>query len=165
MVKKLAIIGLLVVALTMVNSGLVVAASPLHKASGGGTNVGYDGAIRTVAFTAIQVNETGDAKGQLMVLNRKQEVELHCSILYLKVDGNQAWVGGVITQSSDPVFRPVGWEFVLRVLDNGEGANKAVDRSSYITFDYHGKPVLASQALEMLPLDWYVWPNGNIQVK
>ena len=86
--KKLAIIGLLVVVLTMINSGAVMAAPALHKASGGGTNVGPDGAIRTVSFTAIQVSEAGDAKGQLEVLNRTQEVELHCSILYLKVDGN-----------------------------------------------------------------------------
>ena len=129
-----------------------MAAPALHKASGGGTNVGPDGAIRTVSFTAIQVSEAGDAKGQLEVLNRTQEVEL-------------PWIGGVVTQSNDPIFRPVGWEFVLRVLDNGEGANIAVDRSSYLTFTYQGKTVLASQALDMLDLDWYAWPNGNIQVK
>lgn len=157
--KKLAIIGLLVVALTMVSAGVVVAAPPLHKVSGGGTNVWYEGEIRTVAFTAIQVNEAGDAKGQLEVLNRAQEVEIHCRILYLKVDGNQAWLGGVATQSSDPILRPVGSEFVLNVQDNGEG-NEAVDKSSYVFFGYP-----AIKALSKLSLSRYPWPNGNIQIK
>ena len=158
--KKLAIIGLLVVALTMVNAGVVVSAPSLHKVSGGGTNVGYDGAIRTVAFTAIQINEAGAAKGQLEVFNRAQEVKLHCSILYLKVEGNQAWLGGVITRSSNPISRPVGWEFVLMVRDNGEVANETVDSSSYVSFGYS-----ASYALRKPSLDMYDWPNGNIQVK
>lgn len=150
--------------------GPVLAAPQLHRVTGGGTaNIfGYN---ETYGFSAIQVDSSGNAKGEIQFTwhypswhNLSDPWTLHADVLYLAVDEatSDAWIGGVITQSSDPY--DVGTEFVIRVQDNGEG--KKVSEPDMIGYYMEGT---AYTALSM-PTDGYFstlfpFTHGNIQVK
>jgi hypothetical protein len=49
-------------------------------------------------------------------------------ITCFSIDGNQAWLGGIVTSSSD-VLAPGDEKRILWVQDNGEGANAQPDRA------------------------------------
>ena len=127
----------------------------VNKATGGGT---YEkaGFLNTIAFTA-QVDESGEVKGQAQFQLRDVDLRIHLDVDCLVVVGNQAWIGGVVKNSSNPAL--VGSRYVFTVVDNGEGQG-AVDEL--------GEPVpsglladcLTQPALPLLPLT-----NGNFQVR
>ena len=138
--------------------GLCVAAVALagpavHRAEGGGT-VAVGDFLDTIAFTA-QIDDAGAVKGQAQFNLRSDDVEFHVEIDCLSVSGNQAWMEGVITESSDP--GRVGSRVQWTVVDNGEGDGN-VDRTS---LPVAGSPGSCNQhpALTLIP-----WTNGNVQV-
>jgi len=152
-VKRTVIIGLLVIVLTVLLTMPTMAAKPeMHKVSGGGTNES-DNAIRTVSFTAIQLDDQFNAKGEIQAINRAQGTKIHGDVLYLVVDGNQAWISGVVTISHNPTF-PVGGGFGLMVQDEDP-----VDKSSWIW------PSAIDWAKNKEPFNLFDWTNGNIQVQ
>jgi len=114
------------------------------------------------AFTAQQVNELGDAKGEFVIQSRDADPDLRlkADILYLAVDGNKAWMGGVITQSNADGY-PVGDGMIFEVIDNGQGSKAAgPDWTSVIWVG--GDP---AEALSMPSWLWgFDFVKGNIQV-
>jgi hypothetical protein len=164
-VKKLAISAFLAVVLTGILVVPAMAAAPrLHKVTGGGgVLMGADGdeAFRNLGFTAQQIDESGGAKGEFVCWARNidPELRLKADILYLAVDGNTAWLGGVITQSNAD-WLPVGGGMCVKVVDNGQGSKATgPDRISYIMIF-----VDPADALLMPDIPLLDFVRGNIQV-
>ena len=114
--RKFAITLLLIAVLTLGLAGTATAGSAPSASGRGGT---------VWAFNAIQVDaSTGAARGQIqyvdvMCVDTISGLEAHGKVLYLAVNGNNAWIGFVVTQSNYAEL--VGTEWVLEVQDNGEG--------------------------------------------
>ncbi len=115
------IIGLLVL---LAFASTAIAANPkeMNKATGGGTFLLRD-FKDTIGFTAIQINDQYDAKGQITIQFRNDQGPegpghnlVKVDVTTLVVDGNKAWIAGVITQSFDPGF--IGDGLLLEVLDD-----------------------------------------------
>lgn len=143
--RKLVITAFLVLVLTMMLVVPAMAAAPtLHKVTAGGGMIGAilfpaEGIFSNTGFTAQQINESGDAKGECVFWLRMYDpdIRIKLDILYLAVDGNEAWLGGVITQSNVG-FIPVGTGMVFKVVDNGQGSKATgPDRLSFL---YYGDP-------------------------
>jgi len=163
-VKKLVITAFLVVVLTMVLAvPAMAAASTVHKVTGGGGILwGPDEMFVNYGFTAKEVDGCGNAKGEFAYTGRDLEPSLRykADILYLVVDGNEAWMGGVITQSNVD-WIAVGDGMVFKVVDNGEGS-KATG-PDWISTIWVG--VDPADALSMPDLGCgFDFVKGNIQV-
>jgi hypothetical protein len=115
-------------------------------------------ALRTFAFTA-KNRADGSTQGQYQVDNRDVSGSReHGTVTCLEVDGNQAWIGGVITHSSIPGRE--GTPRIFRVVDRGEGSGAPPDQASLLLVaaageTCHGRPLLPLEDLE----------GGNIQVR
>jgi len=96
-------------------------------------NLTINGALQTYSFNAIQ-NKNGSVNGHLTLDSRGQNINLQGDVTCLSIIGNQAIIGGIITHitpNSDPsFFFLLGQPFVIRVVDNGEGANDPTDMVS-----------------------------------
>ena len=167
--KKLIILAIVMI-LSVAMAVPAIAAPPLHKVTGGGT-VDFEGLKETYGFTAIQVDESGNAKGNMQFTwhyspwwnpELRQEI-YHADILYLAVndDTGDAWIGGVITKSNEWGF--VGAEFYIRVRDAGEG--RKASGSDMIGYTYFGPPGQASKALNMYDKPLFEFTNGNVKLK
>jgi len=103
------------------------AASPVHKATGGGWFIVLDEEDEeqktTVSFTA-QIDAEGNVKGQMQVQARAGAGTFHADVIDLQVDGNVAWMLVKVTKASNPDI--LGAELLVMVIDNGEGKD-AVD--------------------------------------
>ena len=132
----------------------------------------FDGFKETYGFTAIQVDESGNARGNMLFVwhyemypGAASPFVLHADVLYLAVDADtgDAWIGGVITKSNN--WGWVGAEFWIRVRDTGEG-NKASEPDK-IGYTNLGPPEYeyARQALDMKDDDLVEFTNGNVQLK
>ncbi len=82
---------------------------------------------------------------------------IHVAIDCLNVDGNQAWVTGVITQSRIPGL--VGLAALTSVVDNGRSANDPPDQ---ISFSFIGADLDCNTTPD-LPL--FPVPKGQVVVK
>jgi hypothetical protein len=121
------------------------------------------GSIRHFQFNAVQKAD-GSMSGQFNLTNEgKDNFSAHGEILCLRTDGNRAWVGHRITQSSfDPY---VGTEGGFYVEDNGEG--KGSDDQLSFTW-VGGAPGLAQQTCDGLTSIEFTASSidgGNIQVR
>lgn len=96
--------------------------------AGGSGHFDIAGDLRTFSFTAV-TDLNGVVKGQAQLNNRDLDARLHLEVDCLRVVANRAYVGGVISNSNDPVY-PVGLRVFFRAEDNGEGASAAPDRVS-----------------------------------
>lgn len=123
--KKMALVILsLVMALTLViGSVSMVSAAALPRVSGGGfftQNMTLD-APTGVSFQARQVNAgTEEATGKLTwAIGGKKAGHIIGKVLYLSVseDGNNAWIGGIVTLASRHAPLP-GSEFVIEIQDD-----------------------------------------------
>jgi len=129
----------------------------VHWASGGGT-VEYAGALNTHAFTAqidADGNVTGQAEFQLRYIDTTVHAEVHC----LEVVGNNAWIGGTITRSSNPAQVGLGLDILFRVQDYGEVAAHPPDMTSQL--EWGAVPSCSTAP----PLGLIEWTNGNVQVR
>jgi hypothetical protein len=141
-------------------------AAPVHWASGAGT-VEYAGALNTHAFTA-QVDADGNAKGQAEFQLRYIDTTVHVEVNCLAVVGNEAWIGGIITRSSNPAQVGLGLHILFRVQDNGEGfraqPNGAGDaRPPDMTSQLEWGAVPSCDTTP--PLGLIEWTHGNVQVR
>jgi len=134
-------------------------AGVVESARGGGHfQVEFTTALRTFAFTA-KNRADGSIQGQYQVNNRDVSGSReHGTVTCLEVDGDQAWIGGVITHSSIPGRE--GTPRVFRVIDNGEGSGDPPDFASYFAF---GDALVTCDARPMLP--GQDLEGGNIQVR
>jgi hypothetical protein len=136
-------------------------AGPSPKATGGGT-VDWPSGRVTYGFNAQQVDVSGEAKGQAQIHHRDAGFSVHGDVLYMAFDPvtGEAWIGGVVTQTSDPAYE--GMEFNFQVLDGGEGANATgPDMVSSVVYGLG----VAVDALSMPAYFLREWDNGNVQVK
>ncbi len=101
-----------------------------NPSASGHANLTINGGLQTYSFNAIQ-NRNGSVSGQLTLDSRGQDVIIQGDVTCLVINGNEAIIGGIITHvtpNSDPSwFYLLGQPFVLRVVDNGEGAPDPVD--------------------------------------
>jgi hypothetical protein len=133
------------------------ASGPVHWASGGGT-VEYAGALNTHTFTA-QIDDEGNVKGQAQFQLRYIDTTIHAEVNCLAVVGNEAWIGGTITRSSNPAVVGLGLDILFRVQDNGEGDTPHPDMTSPLVWG------AVPSCNTTPPLGLIAWTNGNVQVK
>ena len=132
-------------------------AGPVHRASGGGT-IEYAGALNTHAFTA-QIDADGNVKGQAQFQLRYIDTTVHAEVNCLAIVGNEAWIGGTITRSSNPAQVGLGLDILFRVQDSGEGDTSPPDMTSQLVWG------AVPSCNTMPPLGLITWTNGNVQVK
>jgi hypothetical protein len=128
-----------------------------------GEEVDLVDARRTFAFTAKTLAD-GTTQGQFQINNRTEGpfFKEHGEVTCLKIVGNKAWIGGVVTQTDGPF---AGFSRIWRVIDNSEGSSNQEDM---ITLAQLFPPPPGDQACEGEPaLDAaFLQPieDGNIQV-
>lgn len=141
------------------DNGVVVSAT-------GGGHFLVSGALDvTFAFSAKQ-KEDGTAMGQfrMSVELGGLPIEFHGEVICLTVDSDQgrAWIGGVVTQnrSEHPSFtgeiHEPGRDVWFRVLDNGEGGDAEMDRSTFLGFEGGGGIITSEEYCELA-----IWPDDN----
>jgi hypothetical protein len=90
----------------------------------------FDLKAETYTFAVFQYAD-GSVNGQIEIHLRDPAVSFHADATCLSVQDNNAWVGGVVTHTSDPNSAPVGLQFWVRVQDNGESSDNP-DRISFV---------------------------------
>jgi hypothetical protein len=116
--QVLLVVGMIVAGLGRTKSAIAADGNP--SASGQGS-LTVDGELRTFAFSAVQQG-VGPATGEAQVVNRSTGLVAHIKIVCLNIMGNQAFVGGFVTQSNLPSFTVPGDTAIFAAEDNGEGA-------------------------------------------
>ena len=130
-----------------------------NPSASGHANLTINGGLQTYSFNAIQ-HKNGSVSGHFTVDSRGQNINLQGDVTCLIITGDEAIIGGIITHitpNSDPAYSSLlGQPFVLRVVDNGEGANDPVDLVSDVN-----APADCSfgPSLPLVPLE-----AGNINV-
>ena len=118
-------------------------------------------ALRTFAFTA-KNRADGTTQGQYQVNNRDVSGSReHGTVTCLEVDGNEAWIGGIITASSIPGRE--GTPRLFRVIDRGEGSGDPPDQSSILLVVAESRLACHARPREGIPLQDL--EGGNIQVR
>jgi len=147
--------------------------SIIHKVSVGGPDAceGFElepGCDKNFSLSALAYDD-GSASGQWIDRWGGGLGGFHTDIDCLVVDGNTAWVSGVVTQG---VYRDpeTGEEFDLAglavgtmVRDNGTSANDPADQISYSAFEIDGPPYDVCTAMSEYPL--FDAPQGQVIVK
>lgn len=120
----------------------------------------FDPTLRaeTYAFAAF-VDGNGLVSGQIEIHLSDPAVAFHADATCLVVENNSAWVGGVITYSSDSESLPSGTQFWVRVQDNGEGHD--ADRISFVRL---GAPAVNCGLKRPATLP-FAFSGGNLQVR
>ena len=114
----------------------------LHRASLASHDFGIlkPGSDANDSFIAIQYAD-GSVKGQWIDQFGHGNGGIHIEVNCLEVDGNQAWISGIVTQS--PFEEDIGLPAGTRVVDNGTSANDPPDQMSFtqigVRFDCHAK--------------------------
>ena len=105
----------------------------------------------------------GSVSGQFEVQSEQEDgVRVHGRVLCVGVVGNQAYVGGVVEQSSTPDIAD-GTLLVWRIVDNGEGANAPPDQTSdffSVNATQQAYHCATGFNLQLLPV-----LSGNMQVR
>lgn len=106
-------------------------ATPGSSATGSGQIIS-GAAPRRITFTAVR-HADGDVSGEYLLNTPGVEIpgfftRIHAHIICSRIVGNQARIGGVVDQSSDPGF--LGRDMAFLAEDNGEGASDPPDRLS-----------------------------------
>lgn len=143
--------------------------APVHQVSAGGqvdysAIPGFGDYHETYGFHA-SVDGNGNVTGEFQSHwgNDASAIKLRIDISCLSVNGNQAWLGGTVTQSGDETAIPVGMQFVWSVIDGGEGKNAPPDRLSY--FYYGTNLTAAACANQGANFYFFDWTQGNVQVR
>lgn len=102
------------------------------RANGSGhTWGGEDNLLRSFSFSALK-HADGYVTGQFQMNNRTNDVAAHGSVTCLFIEGNQAWVGGIVEKvraggsTSIEVGQARGW----LAIDNKEAMGPEPDRIS-----------------------------------
>lgn len=138
------------------------ASAPVHRVIGGGeldVAALFAGANKeSYGFTAM-VDGAGNAHGQ-MAIDFSDTAPFHLEVTCLSVNGRDAWIGGVVTQTHDESAVPVGTEMWVRVRDNGNGANGTPDQMGF--FRWAPASFCALQRPASLAFNWL---HGDITVE
>ena len=173
--KKKGLIMFAILLITLLAAIPALAGRPIHSVHVGnpdaceawGEAFGIDlatGCEANYSFTAIEYAD-GSVSGQYKDQSGHGNGGIHATIDCLVVEGNQAWVSGIITRESisgDGSY--VGWPVSARVVDNGNSANDPPDQ---ITFSNIGDPYYRHCSLKADEANWhelYDVPQGQVQV-
>lgn len=141
---------------------------PVHLVTGGGqvdvTSVWPGAADATIAFI-VQVDDEGNAIGEMQAHFSVPDETVHLDLTCLSVKGNEAWIGGTVTQS-DPTGNLLDHVYIVRVQDNGQGRGRPPDRMSFFRA---GGALGPARCLDQ-PADGefdlhFPWVSGNIQIR
>lgn len=103
--------------------GISPAATAGNQKASGECIADTRGTFAYYAFNAIE-HQDGSVTGNFFLTDPILTFAGTVDCLY--IEGNNAWVGGVLTYSTDGGI-PVGYRFLIRFTDRGEGANAAPD--------------------------------------
>lgn len=143
--------------------------APVHHVTGGGkvdVTSRFPGFPEsTISFIA-SVDGNGVAKGQLQAtFSIPFEEKVHMELSCLAVVGNEAWIGGVVTESHPTGF----WldrVFIVRFQDNGQGKNSPPDRMSHFRADAGLGPARCLNTPTSAEFDLHFpYVKGNVQVR
>ena len=127
------------------------------SANGGGTAEEL-GEKSTFAFNAVEHND-GTVNGHLVYQFRGGDIYIHMDLDCMRITGNRATLGGVVTSVSGNTagfpFITVGARAAFTVEDNGQGSKANPDRISDLLF---GSTCAGN-------FNTYIPISGNIQVK
>ena len=141
----------------------VLSSTSVHSLTGSGKLdlSEFDPALKaeTYAFSVFKAAD-GAVTGEIEIHLRDPAVAFHADATCLAVDSNNAWVGGVITHTSDPDTAPEGRTFWVRVQDNGQGRDNA-DRISFVRL---GVPAVNCNFKRPASLP-FAFSGGNLVVR
>ena len=129
-VARLMLLGALPLAGLLAQSAPAAPNPVVGSATGSGHMVRPDGTFRSFSFSARRYAD-GNANGQLQLNSRGFDVFVHIRIDCLRLDGNTAYMSGLITKTSNPAEGEIGELNRVIVRDNGEGAG-VIDQVSRI---------------------------------
>lgn len=142
---------------------LILVAFPLwagpimHHASGGGFFVLPSGSGNSndlmFSFNARQFDAEGTAQGQFEQHNLSNGGIVHMEIFHMEFEGNQVYLFGEITKSINTKAE-IGDERAVRLQDNGEGRDAALDMRSKLFKPPYNQP------FDLMPLE-----GGNIKIR
>jgi len=133
-----------------------------HQVTGGGeldVAALFPGADKETYGFSATVDFAGNVRGE-MAINFSDTAPFHLEVTCLSVNGHDAWIGGVVTQTHDENAIPVGLEMWVRVRDNGNAANGVPDQMGFFRF----APANFCALQRPAPLA-FSWRHGNISVK
>jgi hypothetical protein len=81
--------------------------------------------VRNFTFHAV-LRPDGSVSGSYQILRTDLGTEFSVDVTCLSIVGNQAWIGGIIASTNDPVVR-VGTVSYFYAIDNGEGSDVPAD--------------------------------------
>jgi hypothetical protein len=142
------------------------ASAPVHSVTGGGkvdwSSLSQAAGLETYGISA-SIDGNGVVKGQFQASWNTPDVTFHADVTCLAVSGSDAWLGLVVTQTHDAAAFPVGTQGVMRVRDNGQGANATDDELGFwvITAASNCAAKPAGGVYSTL----VPWIHGNVQVK
>ena len=129
-----------------------VGSQVVHRVSVGGPDAfgpGTDANFSLAALERADGSVTGEWHDQFAQVPGFGGLGIHVAVNCLLIIGNQAWVGGVITQSR---FSPiVGLDAVTRVVDNGRSQNDPPDQISFSVIGL-GTSCLAAPGYPLFPV-------------
>lgn len=156
-----ALIALAVVSLAVCPAAF--ADKPEHKVSGGGSAPIPEMPMESYGFQA-QIDAYGDVKGKAVFQFRPQEARFFGDITCLQVNGNDAWLGGELTQVDAEGFPPLPIFFVWQVRDNGQGAAADSDQVSVLLLSLNPDFADRCTTEPVSPAPLIDLTNGNIKV-
>ena len=161
-VARLMLLGALPLAGLLAQSAPAAPNPVVGSATGSGHMVRPDGTFRSFSFSARRYAD-GNANGQLQLNSRGFDVFVHIRIDCLRLDGNTAYMSGLITKTSNPAEGEIGELNRVIVRDNGEGAG-VIDQVSRIpanpgSFDQR---TCLNENADLFPLRDV--QRGNVQV-
>ena len=103
-----------------------------HRVSVGGHDADFIKGDKNFSLIAIQSSD-GSVKGRYTDMFGAGTTTggYHVDVDCLEVVGNQAWIGGVVTNGSINGVDVTGRRALTRVVDNGKSANDPPDQISY----------------------------------
>jgi hypothetical protein len=115
----------------MLGSASAFAAGVVHHVSVGGPD--QDAVDHTDANFSLVANQHADGTvtGEWSDQFGQGEGGIHAQVNCVFVDGNEAWVSGVITSGTVGGIDVTGLPVITRVQDNGKSANDPPDQISF----------------------------------
>ena len=158
----------LAVALMLVTAASAVESPIVHSVSVGSPDSAGPGGDKNFSLSARQYAD-GSVSGQYT--DRFSQAlgggGFHAVIDCLSVDGNEAWVSGVITRGTFPlgdgeVLDISGFPVAARIRDNGNSANDPADQISFSVF---GDETPCTEQPENSFYDLFEVPQGQVKVR
>ncbi|MDO8750519.1 MAG: OmcA/MtrC family decaheme c-type cytochrome [Dehalococcoidia bacterium] len=96
----------------------------VQRATGVGSYVADNGDTFGFAFTAMQLDGKGNAVGEYQHRNTTKATLIVVKVLYMKLVGNELWLGGTITKAEGGTEGQPGEDRVIRFQDNFPGTDQ-----------------------------------------